>query len=39
MDFMKEIAESYTKVLKFNEFKKTIQNIKAVVDSIEITKV
>ena len=38
MDYLKEIAESYTKVLKFNEFKKTIQNIKAVVDSIEITK-
>ena len=38
MNYLKEIAESYTKVLKFNEFKKTIQNIKAVVDSIEITK-
>jgi len=38
MDFMKEIAESYTKVLKFNEFKKTIQNIKSVIDSIEISK-
>ena len=38
MDFIKEIAESYTKVIKFNEFKKTIQNIKTAIDSIDITK-
>ena len=37
-NFIKEIAESYDKVLKFNEFKKTIQNIKSAIDSIDISK-
>ena len=37
-DFIKEIAESFDKVLKFDEFKKTIQNIKSAVDSINISK-
>ena len=37
-DFIKEIAESFDKVLKFDEFKKTIQNIKSSVDSINISK-
>ena len=37
-DFIKEIAESFDKVLKFDEFKKTIQNIKSAVDSIDISK-
>ena len=37
-NFIKEIAKSYDKVLKFDEFKKTIQNIKSVVDSINISK-
>ena len=37
-DFIKEIAKSFNKVLKFDEFKKTIQNIKSAVDSINISK-
>ena len=37
-NFIKEIAKSYDKVLKFDEFKKTIQNIKSAVDSINISK-
>ena len=37
-DFIKEIAESYDKVLTFDEFKNTIQNIKSAVDSIDISK-
>ena len=37
-NFIKEIAESYDKVLTFDEFKNTIQNIKSAVDSIDISK-
>ena len=37
-DFIKEIAKSFNKVLKFDEFKNTIQNIKSAVDSINISK-
>lgn len=38
MNYVKEIANSYRKEYKFDEFKKTIQNINSVVESIKVKK-